>query len=120
MTTVLIIEDDSWLAAQQKSLLEKEGYVAHVSPHALAAVEAVDALHPDCIIIDILLPGTTGFALLHELQSYPDTGSIPIIVCSTLAPEVRLEEVSQYGVKRLLDKATMTPVDLVAAVRSVL
>lgn len=120
MKTLLIIEDDAWLAAQQKKLLEKEGYAVHISPHAFAAIDAVDSLRPDCIIIDILLPGTTGFTLLHELQSYTDTGAIPIIICSSLTPEFTKEDVAQYGVKRLLDKATMTPTDILAAVRSVL
>ena len=118
--SVLIVEDDQWLAQQQKTVLEKAGYVAHISPHALAAIDAVDDLKPDCIILDILLPGTTGFTLLNELQSYADTGSIPIIVCSSLAPDMKKEDLAQYGVRRLLDKTTMTPTDIVAAVRSVL
>jgi DNA-binding response OmpR family regulator len=118
--SILIVEDDRWLAQQQQAVLEKAGYRVYVSPHALAAMDAVDDVKPDCIILDILLPGTTGFTLLHELQSYADTGAIPIIVCSSLTPSLKKEDIAQYGVKRLLDKATMTPDDIVAAVRSVL
>ncbi len=117
---ILIIEDDQWLAQQQKAILEKAGYHTSISPHAPAAIDMIDLLKPDCIVLDILLPGATGFTLLHELQSYADTGTIPIILCSSLTPDIKKEDVAQYGVKRLLDKTTMTPDDLVTAVRSVL
>jgi len=118
--TVLIIEDDQWLAQHIQKVLEKAGYTATISPHALDAMIAVDDIKPDCIMLDMLLPVTTGFTLLHELQSYADTAQVPIIVCSSLTPDLKKEDLAQYGVKRLLDKTTMNPDDIVAAVRSVL
>jgi hypothetical protein len=56
--------------------------------------------------------------LLHELQSYTDTADIPVIV-STNLPNIELEELEPYGVKSLLNSASMKPSDIVAAVRSV-
>lgn len=118
--TVLIIEDDQWLAQHIQSVLEKAEYRAVISLHALDAMIAVDEVKPDCIILDMLLPVTTGFTLLHELQSYADTAKVPIIICSSLTPDLKKSDLEQYGVKRLLDKTTMTPDDILAAVRSVL
>lgn len=118
--TVLVVEDDTWLAEQQVRVLDKAGYKALSSPHAVAAIEAVDDLHPSVIILDILLTSGTGFTLLHELQSYIDTAQIPIIICSNLASDMALDDLKSYGVRRILDKTTMQPSDLVAAVRSVL
>jgi len=118
--TVLIVEDDAWLAEQQIRILEKNGYNAVSSPHAIAAIEAVDDEHPDVIILDVLLTGSTGFALLHELQSHTDIAGIPIILCTNLASDMKLDDLKPYGVKRILDKTTMEPSDVVAAVRSVL
>ncbi len=118
--SILIIEDDQWLAQHIQKVLEKAGYEAVVSPHALDAMVTVDDMKPDCIILDMLLPVTTGFTLLHELQSYADTGNIPVIICSSLTADLKKQALAPYGVKRLLDKTTMTPTDIVAAVRSVL
>ncbi|MNT81546.1 hypothetical protein D3C72_2211510 [compost metagenome] len=69
--------------------------------------------------MDVLLTGTTAFTLLHELQSYTDTAMVPIVLCTNMAAELELEELESYGVRRILDKATMQPDDLIAAVRSV-
>ena len=118
--SILIIDDDPWVAEQHARVLEKSGYTTTISPHAIAAIGAVDDVHPDVIILDVLLTGSTAFTLLHELQSYGDTGSIPVVLCTNLAGDIRLEDVKPYGVKRILDKATMEPGDVVAAVRNVL
>jgi len=117
---VLIVEDDGWLAHQQSRALERADFVTRVSPHAAAAMVEIDDFRPDVIVLDVLLTGNTGFTLLHELQSYGDTGQIPIILSTSLASEINLEDVKPYGVKRILDKATMKPDTIVAAVRSVL
>lgn len=117
---VLIVEDDGWLANQQSRILEKSGYEILVSPNALSAIVDIDKYRPDVIVLDVLLAGNTAFALMHELKSYVDTGLIPIILCTNLAGEIKLDDVSHYGVKRILDKTTMVPDDIVATVRSVL
>lgn len=118
--TILIIEDDAWLAEQQARVLEKAGYKTSISSQAEAAINAVDDVQPDAIILDLLLGGSTAFALMHELQSYGDTGAIPIVLCTNLASEVQLENLKPYGVRRILDKTIMEPTDVVTAVRSVL
>jgi two-component system OmpR family response regulator len=117
---ILVVEDDVWLAEQHIRVLEKAGYSVTVSPHTIAAIEAIDDIHPSVIILDVLLPGTTAFTLLHEVQSHSDIASIPVILCTNLASDLKLDDLRPYGVKRLLDKTTMEPSDIVSAVRSVL
>jgi DNA-binding response OmpR family regulator len=117
---ILIVEDDAWTAEQHARTLENAGFKTRISPHAIDAIVAVDEIRPEAIVLDVLLTGSTAFALLNELQSYSDTGVIPVILCTNLAPEISIDDVRPYGVRRLLDKATMEPDDLPAAVRSVL
>lgn len=119
-TNVLIIEDELWLADQQRMLLEKQGYDVTVSPHIHDAILKIDDNRPDVIILDVLLPGGTGFGLLHELQSYDDTGSIPVVLCTTSASDLPAEQLADYGVRRVLDKSTMHPDDIIAAIKGVL
>jgi two-component system response regulator BaeR len=116
---ILIVEDDAWLAEQHERVLQKAGYGTSIALHAIAAIDAVDNVHPDVIILDVLLTGSTAFALLNELQSYGDTGVIPVVLCTNLAADIKLDDVRPYGVRRILDKATMEPDDIIAAVRSV-
>lgn len=116
---VLMIEDESWLAQSQQRLLQADGHEVRTVSHALAAIDEVDRFRPEVVILDVLLPVSTGFALLHELQSYDDTGTLPVIVTTSLAADLKIDDLVPYGVRRLLDKTTMRPGDLLAAVRSV-
>lgn len=120
MTTVLLIEDDQWLADVERSALEAEGYTVHHVSHGHAAIEAVDAYKPDVLVVDVLLSGGTAFALLHELRSYKDTALIPVVLCTNLAEEFPVKTLQEYGVQRVVNKTTMHPSDLAAAVRAVL
>lgn len=117
---VLIIEDDVWLAEQFQRTLEAGGYSTKCASNGHVAMDMIDEALPRVILLDMLLTGGTGITLLHELQSYKDTGDIPVILCSNLASQMRLDDVTPYGVRRILDKTTMHPVDVLAAVRSVL
>ena len=118
--SVLLVEDDPWLADIQVRVLEKEGFSVRRVAHAAAAMTAIDEAAPDILIVDMLLAGTTALALLHELQSHPDTAPIPVIACTNIADSLDADRLQHYGIRRIVDKATMRPTDLVAAVRSVL
>lgn len=120
MTRVLLVEDDAWLSEMEASVLTKAGYTVTIAPHALAAIEAIDDKAPEVIILDVLLAGSTAFALLNELQSHVDTKAVPVILCTNLADQFDSNKLSEYGVKRVVDKTTMVPDDLVAAVKVVL
>lgn len=117
MKKVLIIEDDLWLAEQYARVLSSEFEVDSVS-NALSAIDVIDDFKPDVILADILLPGSSIFTLLHELQSYIDTRQIPVVLCSNVVEGISSEQARTYGVTRLLDKATIEPEDIRAAVRA--
>lgn len=119
-TQVLLVEDDPWLAELEADVLTQAGYEVIVSPHAPSAIAKIDEKQPDIIILDVLLTGSTAFALLHELQSYSDTKAVPVILCTNMAESLKLEELATYGVRRIIDKSTMHPDDLPAAIRGVL
>lgn len=116
---IVIVEDDEWLAEHYMRVLGRAGYKVYHAPHAIAAIDSIDTIKPHAIILDVLLTGTTALALLHELKSYEDLASIPILLVTNLADQIRLDDVASYGVKRILDKTSMYPQDIEAAVRSV-
>ena len=84
---VLIIEDD--LAARELlvSYLEPHGYQAAVAVSSDDALRQAVELHPDAITLDLVMPGKSGWKLLHELRHLPQTSSIPILVISVLDEE---------------------------------
>jgi CheY-like chemotaxis protein len=117
MGRVVVVEDDTWLAEHYLRVLRRDGYEAYHAPHAVSAIEIIDQVEPNVILLDVLLTGTTALVLLHELQSHADLANIPIVLATNLADQISLDDVKSYGVKRILDKATMHPEDIVAAIR---
>lgn len=115
---ILIVEDDNWLAETHRLLLSAAGHDVKIVNHALAAIDEIDNFQPEALILDILLPVATGFSLLHEMQSYADTGQLPVIVTTSIASDLDLEDLRPYGVRRILDKSTMKPDDLLSVVRN--
>ena len=117
---VVVVEDDAWLAEHYLRVLRRAGYETYHAAHALGAIDVIDDVKPHAVLLDVLLTGTTALALLHELRSHPDLANIPIVLATNLADQIALEDVESYGVKRILDKATMPPEDVVAAIRTVI
>ena len=117
--TVLLVEDDAWLADIETLALRQAGYTVIHSSNARSAMDEIEKTVPDVIVLDVLLPGSTAFALLNELQSYDDTQKIPIVLCTNIAEQFSQFPVDKYGVQRVVNKTTMTPDDIVVAVKYV-
>ena len=118
MKKLLIVEDDkNWADILC-------GYAAAVGAEARAvvsggqAMEMIDNWQPDAIVLDMLLAGETAVALLNELRSHADLARLPIVVCSSA--DVNLEDLQPFGVRALLDKASMRPDEVRAIFSEVL
>lgn len=118
--SILIVDDDEWLASHYAAGLEKAGYQPYTAANAIEAIDAIDKHHPAVIVLDIFMPGPNGIVLLQELRSHSDLADIPIIVCTNSAGDIPHGTLAPYGVRAVLDKTIMHPDDIVTAVRRVL
>lgn len=107
MIKILLIEDDRWLADSYMHVLEDYEVDTAIDGHE--AMDLIDANEYELIIADVMLERGLVFDLLHELQSHTDTAKIPIVLCTSIAQRVRLDDVRQYGVVEVLDKSSVTP-----------
>lgn len=107
---ILIVDDDQLFANLLANTMPD--FQVKIVNDCVAAIEAVDQFQPDALVLDLLMPAATGFALLNELASYADTASLPIIVCSSAAQGLNQETLAASGVSVVLDKATMQPLDV--------
>lgn len=119
MSSILLVEDDAWYAAQQRRVLERAQYEVHHATDAQAAIDILDAHTPDAVVLDVLLAYNTAFALLHELRSYRETSALPIVLYSTQADLFDRASLVSYGVVEVLDKTTMQPSDSVKVLRRI-
>jgi CheY-like chemotaxis protein len=117
---VLIIEDDQWFLSLVKNTLERQKFTVATANNTIEGMAVINETVPDAIILDFFMPGPNALVLLHELQSYGDTAKIPVILCTNNASDIPQDAISAYGVVAVLDKTTMHPDDIVAAVRRTL
>lgn len=116
---VLIVEDEAWQAdVLVRQLVDTYDLSLAASGHA--AINAIDDVLPDVIILDVLLAGSTGFSLIHELKSHDDLAGIPIILITNLAEVVPAEIAKQYDITEVIDKAELRPRELRGIVDRVL
>lgn len=117
-----ILEDDPIFARLFSKSLRRAFPDSTVSTFE-NAIDAINALPDDCtppsvIILDVLLTGPDGFTFLNEIASYSDLSNIPIIIVSSL--NFPMQTLESYNVKKILNKATMTPQDLPAVISEIL
>jgi DNA-binding NarL/FixJ family response regulator len=75
--TVLIVDDHPSFRASARTLLEAEGYeVVGEAENGAQAVEAVKALHPDLVLLDVQLPDLDGFQVADRLRKLADPPAV--------------------------------------------
>ena len=81
-TRILIVDDSATIVALLRKFLRQNHCVTLEAGDAETAVELARAERPDCIFLDIVLPGMNGFAALRILRRDPHTRDIPVIMMS--------------------------------------
>lgn len=78
--TVLIVDDEDDIRFVLRTALERNGFRAAEAVDGQEALDNTKILHPDAIILDIMLPKVDGITVHHKLKEDPDTASIPIVI----------------------------------------
>jgi len=88
MAKVLLIALDRELTETVARGLEEHGQGVALSREPLAAVEQIQASHPDAVILEMFLGNQSGFAVCKTLRETPETRSIPIIILTGAGSEM--------------------------------
>jgi CheY-like chemotaxis protein len=80
---LLLIDDDASVHALLDEELERLGYTIEGAYSGEEGLRAADELHPDLIILDLMMPGMSGFEVATGLKENPNTANIPILVLTS-------------------------------------
>ncbi|HWR16252.1 MAG TPA: response regulator [Terriglobales bacterium] len=83
--TILIVDDNEVHRYALSRLLQSRNYGVLIAANGSQALEAVKQ-SPSMVLMDIHLPDTTGYKVLEELRSRPETASLPVILMSATEP----------------------------------
>ncbi|HEU5367913.1 MAG TPA: response regulator [Ktedonobacterales bacterium] len=120
LPTVLIVEDNPDLLDLLLMALPRLGpfRVVGVSD-GIAGLEQFYAQRPQCVVIDVKMPGLDGYQLVRALRGDPETAAAPLIILTALAQQKEQFAGLAAGADLYLVKP-VTPQDLVAAIRQVI
>jgi type II secretory ATPase GspE/PulE/Tfp pilus assembly ATPase PilB-like protein/CheY-like chemotaxis protein len=101
---VLLVDDEDSLRKVMRDLLERDGYEVTEARDGVQALDQVDRVGPDIIVLDLNLPGLDGYGVLSHLRSRPATSNIPVIVLTAKGDEDNEVRVFELGADDFLTK----------------
>ena len=101
---VLLVDDEDSLRKVMRDLLERDGYDVAEARDGVQALDQIDRVGPDVIVLDLNLPGLDGYGVLSHLRSRPATASIPVIVLTAKGDEDNEVRVFELGADDFLTK----------------
>ena len=116
---ILIVEDERDIAALVAYHLTREGYRVRTAATGPEALDATAAERPDLIILDLMLPGFSGYDVLSELRRRADLGDVPVVVLTARRDEADRVRGLELGADDYLTKP-FSPRELVLRVAAVL
>jgi len=104
MSTVLVVEDSSTDMEIMTRYLQQIGWSVVRATSGEEAYIKLQSEKPNLIILDVVLPGQSGFELCREIKTDPATNQIPVIICSTKNTDVDKLWGSMLGADAYLPK----------------
>jgi DNA-binding response OmpR family regulator len=115
MSQILVVEDDLDISALIAHYLEKAGHVVERLTSGAAVMAKLRAHPPDLVILDLMLPGVSGFVVCEAMRADPATAGIPVIMLTARGEEVDRIAGLEIGADDYVTKP-FSPKELVARV----
>jgi len=102
---ILLIEDDPFLSSLLKNRFIKEGFEVQLAQTGDAGVAALKEGGFNLVLLDLILPGKSGFEVMEEINMDPLAPKIPILIISNLGQDSDVEKGRELGAVGYLIKA---------------
>jgi twitching motility two-component system response regulator PilH len=104
---VLIVDDSKTERYILSEILRKNGYLVFTAENATEAISKADEIQPNVILMDIVMPGASGFQATRLLSRNEGTRHIPIIICSSKGQDTDKIWGLRQGAREYLVKPVM-------------
>ncbi|EPX80154.1 response regulator transcription factor [Litoreibacter arenae] len=102
--SVMLVEDEPNIIEAISFLLERDGWTVRIHSQGHDAVEAVQRVAPDVLVLDVMLPGRSGFEILRDLRRDAATRDLPILMLTARGQTKDRELAESYGVSHFMTK----------------
>jgi two-component system, sensor histidine kinase and response regulator len=116
---ILVVDDNAQNRALAQATLEDEGYTVVLAEGGEDGIRAVEAEHPDCVLLDVRMPGTDGFAVCARIRQLPEARDTPVVFLTALRDVDTFDQALRAGGDDFLTKP-VRPTELVLRVQAAL
>lgn len=109
MASILLVEDNSDLAKLVKCLLERRGHRVQIATSGKEALNLLERVKPDLILLDVIMPGMSGEDVLREIRKSEALKDIPVYIFSVLVDRDAVHKWLSLGATGFISK----PFDIV-------
>ena len=102
MRTILVVDDDAVIRQLVRDVLESEGYVVYTAADGETALQRVATDRPDCVVLDVMMPGLSGHEVLARLRAQ-DLG-LPVVMLTAADNDTQAWQAWSGGVDYFLAK----------------
>lgn len=101
---VLLIEDEPNIVEAMRFLLGREGWQVSCHADGGTAMQAIRAARPDVLVLDVMLPGRSGFEILTDLRADRGLSGLPVLMLTARGQAREREQAERAGADRFLAK----------------
>lgn len=101
---VLVIEDEPNIVEAISFILSRDGWQVESRGDGVGALAAVSAIQPDLLILDVMLPGRSGYDILRALRADPATQELPVLMLTAKGQKQDREMAERHGASRFMVK----------------
>ncbi len=116
---ILIVDDQAFILRMLGVPLEREGYTTFTATNGQEALQQIQADMPDLVILDLVLPDTSGIEVCRRIRQIPALADLPIIVLSGQTDLAAKVQALESGADEYVTKP-VDPIEMVARVRALL
>jgi DNA-binding response OmpR family regulator len=116
---ILIVEDEPHVVLSLEFLLQRAGYETAAATDGDEGLDVVRRLHPDVVLLDIMLPKRNGYEVCQAIKADPRLRAIPVIMLSAKGQEVEVLKGLELGAASYVTKP-FGNADILEAIRAVL
>lgn len=116
MSKILVVDDDPHIRELAGVFLKDEGFDVREAADGLQALDVIQAVKIDLVVLDIMMPNMDGWDLCHELKEYYD---VPVLMLTAKGETSQKIKGFQLGTDDYLVKP-FEPLELVARVKALL
>jgi len=116
MSRILVIEDEKALSDMLGKKLITSGFDVELAENGAEGLEKALELHPDLILLDIVMPVMDGLTMLAKLRADTWGKAVPVIILTNLSDTDKIRDATEGGVSEYLIKSNYSLSDLVSMV----